>query len=451
MKLFSLLLAVCLARVTPAVLHAQQASAAPAASTTISLDEAISRARANEPGFAAAVAANRVSALDVSIARSALLPSAVYHNQYVYTQPNGSTSNGSTDHPALNGTTSAPRFIANNAVHEYASQGVVTETIGLNQITAVSRASAAAAIATAELEIARRGLVATVVGLFYGSLAADRKVDVAQRAANEASSFTTLTQQREAAREAAHADVVKAQLQQQQRERDLADAILQAQKSRLELAVLLFPDPHSPYMLTVATVPQPLATRAEVEAAATLRNPELQSALASLRASALDVTAARAAYLPDLGLNFTYGIDAEQFATRGPENVQNLGYSASATIDIPLWDWFSTAHRIRQSEILRDSARTTLSATQRRLVAQLDESYAEAVVAHDQIQSLELSVQTAAESLRLTRLRYTAGEATVFEVVDAQNSLLAIELAHEDGIVRYQTALANLQLLTGTI
>jgi outer membrane protein TolC len=92
-----------------------------------------------------------------------------------------------------------------------------------------------------------------------------------------------------------------------------------------------------------------------------------------------------------------------------------------------------------------------LSATQRRLVAQLDESYAEAVVAHDQIQSLELSVQTAAESLRLTRLRYTAGEATVFEVVDAQNSLLAIELAHEDGIVRYQTALANLQLLTGTI
>jgi outer membrane protein TolC len=451
MRFFSPLLATCLACMAPVQLHAQQVSAAPAASIAISLDEAINRARANEPSFAAALAASRVSALDRSIARSELLPNAVYHNQYVYTQPNGSTSNGSTDHPALNGTTSAPRFIANNAVHEYASQGIVTETIGLKQITAVSRASAGAAIATAELEIARRGLVVTVVGLFYGSLAAEKRIAVAQRAADEASSFTTLTQQREAAREAAHADVVKAQLQQQQRERDLADATLHAQKSRLDLAVLLFPDPHSPYTLTVAVTPQPLAARAEVDAAATLNNPELQGALASLHANALDVTAARAAYLPDLGLNFTYGIDAEQFAARGPGNIHNLGYSASATIDIPIWDWFSTAHRIRQSEILRDSAHTTLSATQRRLVAQLDESYAEAAVAYDQIHSLDLSVQTATESLRLTRLRYTAGEATVFEVVDAQNSLVTTELAHEDGIVRYQTALANLQLLTGTI
>jgi outer membrane protein TolC len=446
MRFPSLVLRVCLICTTPATLHAQQASAASVATPIITLNEAISRARANEPGFAAALAASRVSELDHSIARSALLPSAVYHNQYLYTQPNGSTNQaGST------GSQAAPRFIANNAVREYASQGVVTETLGVKQFTAVSRAAAASAVAAAELEIARRGLVATVVGLFYGSLAADKKVVVAQQATDEANTFATLTQQRESAREAARADVIKAQLQQQQRERDLADATLQAQKFHLELAVLLFPDPRSPYTLTAATTPSPLATHAEIEAAATLHNPELQSALASLHVSSLDVTAARAAYLPDLGLNFTYGIDAEQFAVRGPDNVRNLGYAASATIDIPVWDWLSTAHRVKQSEILRDTARTALSATQRRLVAQLDESYAEAEAARDQIQSLALSVQTAAESLRLTRLRYTAGEGTVFEVVDAQNSLIAAELAHEDGIVRYQTALADLQLLTGTI
>ena len=74
------------------------------------------------------------------------------------------------------------------------------------------------------------------------------RLTVALRAVQEASNFTQLTQQREAAREAAHADVVKAQLQQQQRERDLADAVLQQQKARLELAVLLFPDPRSPFL-----------------------------------------------------------------------------------------------------------------------------------------------------------------------------------------------------------
>ncbi len=416
---------------------------------SISLEQAISLARANEPGFAAAAAASRVSEVDRSIARAALLPGVTYHNQFLYTQPSGVAANpGGSSSPSV---TSPVRFIANNAVHEYMSQGVVNETVGLAQVTAVSRASAAAAVAEAELEIARRGLVATVVGLFYGSLASDRKLTVAQRAAREAASFTTLTQQREDAREAAHSDVIKAQLQQQQRERDLADATLQAQRSRLELGVLLFADPRSQFSLDSPSSPPVLAARAEIESAATRQNPELRSAFESLHVSNLDVTAARAAYLPDLGLNFTYGIDAAQFATRGPDGTHNLGYSASATLDIPIWDWLATQHRVRQAEILRDAAKTTLSATQRRLIAQLEEFYAEAAAARDQLSSLDLSVTTARESLRLTRLRYTAGEATVLEVVDAQNSLTGAELAREDGTVRYETALANLQVLTGAL
>jgi hypothetical protein len=39
----------------------------------------------------------------------------------------------------------------------------------------------------------------------------------------------------------------------------------------------------------------------------------------------------------------------------------------------------------------------------------------------------------------------------VLEVVDAENSLTAAEIAREDGTVRYQLALTNLQLLTGAI
>src|ERR1700734_4101181 len=421
---------------------AQQTGTVP---TSITLEQAIALARANEPNFAAAAANKRVATLDHSIAQAALLPGVSYHNQVLYTQPNGARNGGG---PV--GSQAAPRFIANNAVREYASQGVVAETFGLQQLTAVSRAGAADAVAAAELEIARRGLVNTVTGLFYQALAADRKAGVAQRAAGESASFTKLTQQREGAREAAHADVVKAQLQQQQRDRDLADALLEQQKAHLDLGVLLFADPRAAYTL-VPGAGGALPARADVDAAAMKLNPELHQALASLRVSTRDVTAARAAYLPDLGLNFTYGIDAVQFAVNGRDGVRNLGYSASATLDIPVWDWLSTQHRVRQSEIMRDAARTALTATQRRLIAQLDESYAEAGTSRDQLQSLDQSVQTATESLRLTRLRYTAGEATVLEVVDAQNSLTLEEIAREDGTVRYQLALTNLQLLTGAI
>jgi outer membrane protein TolC len=413
----------------------------------ITLDEAIHRAEANEPTYANARADSRVSALDRSIARAGLLPNVTYYNQGLYTQPNGAHGQvgQKSDTPDL------PKFIANNGVREYFSQAMVNETLGLRGLAAVQRADAASAMAAAELEVSRRGLVAAVTGLFYGSLAADHKLAVADRAHQEAVDFTKLTGQREQAREAAHADLVKAKLQEQQRERDLADAKVAAERARLELGVLLFPDPRTAFTLQAADAAPVLASREDVEQAAAKNNPELKSALAALSVSNADVLAARAAYLPDLGLNVTYGVDAPQLAVNGPDGVRNLGYSASVTVDLPVWDWFSTAHRVKQSEIRRNAAQVALSATQRRFIARLDEAYSEAAAARDQLASLDASVATAGESLRLTKLRYSGGEATVLEVVDAQSAYVTAENAREDGRVRYEAARADLQTLTGTM
>lgn len=420
---------------------------APDKPVVITLEDAIQRAEASDPAYAASSAANKSSALDRSIARAGLLPSVSYYNQGLYTEPNGAHGQVGQVSDAAD----LPKFIANNGVREYFSQAIVNENLGLTQFAAVERADASAAQAAAEQEIARRGLVAGVTGLFYTSLAADHKLAVAQQAQQEAAGFTRLTTEREQAREAAHADVVKAELVEQQRNRELQDARVAAEKARLELGVLLFPDPRTPYTLSAAEAAPPLASREDVEAAAAKNNPELKSALAALHASDADVTAARSAYLPQVGLNVTYGIDAPQFAANGPDNVRNLGYSAALTVNIPVWDWLATQHKVKQSEIRRAVAQVALSATQRRMIAQLDEAYDEAAAARGELASLDQSVATAAESLHLTKLRYTGGEATVLEVVDAENAYVSAENAREDGRVRYETARAALQTLTGTM
>ena len=413
----------------------------------LTLDEAIHRAEANEPAFAAAAAEQKATALERKDARAALLPSATYHNQFLFTQSN--KSQAATTQGGL--TQSLPVFIANNAVHEYYSQGVVNETVGLAQMAAVRLADATAAVATAELEVARRGLVATVVNLYYSANAGEDRVAIAQRALAEADRFVDTTGKREAAREAAHADVIKAQLQQQQRQRELIDARVAAARARLELGVLLFPDPTSHYSLAAPEAPPLLPDRAGIESAARANNPELRSALASLQASQAQTFTAQAALLPDLGLNFTYGIDAPQFARSGPDGARNLGYSASATLDIPLWDWLTTERKVKEARLRGNVAKIALSAAQRRLVADLAEFYAEADVARQQLASLDGSVLTARESLRLTNLRYVDGEATVLDVVDAQNTLISQETARADGVVRYQLALAQLETLTGRL
>jgi outer membrane protein TolC len=412
----------------------------------LSLAEAIKQAQANEPTFAATLAAERSAHIDGYLAKASLLPSVTYHNQALYTQPNGLKNQG-----GQTGSQAAPIFIANNAVHEYASQGVINETIGLKQIAEAQVAAANAARATAELEVARRGLVSTVVFLYYSVTTAQQKATIQEEAFTEARDFMLLTQRRETAREVAHADVVKAQLQEQQRQRDLTDANVAAEKARLELGVLLFPDPRTPYTTDAPGAAPMLPTRDEVNELASKNNPEIRSALADVTAANAAVKSAKAAYLPDLGLNFTYGIDAPQFAKNGPDGARNLGYSVGGTIDIPVWDWLSTQKKVKQSEIRRDAATVALTASQRRLIATLEESYAEAVAARDQLDLLDQSINTAGESLRLTKLRYTAGESSALEVVDAQNSYLAAQTAKADGLIRFETALTTLQVLTGSL
>jgi outer membrane protein TolC len=424
------------------------AAAAPAADSQpagITLGQAIAAALRNDPAYATAAAASGSARLDASIARGALLPNAAAHGQYLYTQPNGVRNSA-----GQVGSQQAPRFIANNAIREYATQVLVNETLSAASVADYRRARALAAQSAADFESTRRDLVARVVAAYFGVLSSAEREQVARRALDEAKAFVDLTQKLEAGREVAHADVVKADLEFQQRHREFGDATLAAEKARLDLGVLVFPDPRTPYTLAAeGQMPEALPDRAGVDAAAAHNNPDLRSALAALHAAQSEVNAARAGFFPSIGLNYTYGIDAPQLAFNGPDRVRNLGYSASVAIDFPVWDWLATRDKVRQSELHEQAAQAALTTVQRQLIAQLDEFYNEAKVAADQVSSLHTSVDTARESLRLTRLRYMAGEATALEVVDAQAALATTEAALADGILRGHVARANLQTLTG--
>jgi len=153
--------------------------------------------------------------------------------------------------------------------------------------------------------------------------------------------------------------------------------------------------------------------------------------------------------LPALTFDYFYGIDAPQFAVRDFEGRRNLGYAATASLTLPIWNWGSTQSKIKQADLRRRHARVVLCAAQRTLLADLRSFYGEAQTARAELESLARSAELAAESLRLTTLRYQGGEATVLEVVDAQNTLTMARNAYDDGQARFRLALANLQTLTG--
>ena len=76
--------------------------------------------------------------------------------------------------------------------------------------------------------------------------------------------------------------------------------------------------------------------------------------------------------------------------------------------------------------------------------------YNEALTARAAVDSLRHVAELAAESLRLTTLRYQAGESTALEVTDAQNTFVQSRNAADDAEARYRLAIVQLQTLTGT-
>ncbi len=133
---------------------------------------------------------------------------------------------------------------------------------------------------------------------------------------------------------------------------------------------------------------------------------------------------------PTSGLNVTYGIDANQFAVNGPLNpdgiqARNLGYSASVTVNLPVWDWLATEHKVKQSEIRRDAAQVALTDTQRRMIAQLDEAYSEAAGGARSTGFAGPERGNRRREPAPDQAALHGGEATVLEVVDAQTAYVS--------------------------
>lgn len=416
----------------------QAGSTASNAPLMLTLQDALQRAKANSPQFQAALTDLGLAKEDRVQSRAAMLPNVNYNMEYLYTQGNGFHSN-------------QPIFIANNAVHEYVAQGNVHQDFSPRVFAEYRRTGAAQAIARAKAEIASRGLVVTVVQAYYNYVVAQRKYGTTQEAVREAQRFLDISQKLENGGEVAHSDVIKAQIQYQQRQRDLQEAQLELSKTHLELGVLLFPDFNENFaVVDDLRLPPPIPTFEEVQAMATQNNPDIRAAVAAVQEAKGEVAVAWAGLLPVVTADYFYGIDAARFATR-IDGVSTLGNSGAVGLQLPIWAWGANRSRIKQANLRRNLAGVELSFAQRQLLANLHSFYQELQAARSELELLSQSADAAAESLRLTTLRYQAGESTVLEVVDAQNTLTAARNAYDDGQARYRVAQANLQTLTGTL
>jgi len=168
---------------------------------TITLADALQRAQKNNAEFLSALSDQRVAQEDRLQARNARLPQFGFRSEYLGVQGNGKTPNG--------------RFVTQDGVHVYREWATLHQDLTANILmgTDYKRSQAAEAIAAAKAEIARRGLTVTVTKSFYALVVAQRKYATAQEALAQAQRFLQLAEDTERAGQAAHSDVIKAQME----------------------------------------------------------------------------------------------------------------------------------------------------------------------------------------------------------------------------------------------
>jgi len=411
----------------------------------VTLADALQRARQNEPAFLAAAADAVIASEDRVQARNGLLPSFSNSTQFL----------GNSASPGL----ATGRFVSMDGVQMYRQWLVAHQEISPNTFTGAPllKARAAEAAARAKLEIAQRGLVVTVTRIYYAFISAQRRYATAQQGAQQAARFFEIAQQQERLGQVAHSDTVKAEILSRQQQLAFDEATLAMDNARLALAVLIFPVFNENFSVVDDMQSGPaLPPFTDIRMMAERENPDLRAASELLRAAGEDVRLAKSAFYPNVFVEAVYGIEANAFALhsepaadRALGTLPNLGYAITANLTVSLWDWGSLRSKLHQSEARRRVAASTLSQTQRQLVSNLFSMYNEALMARAAVDSLRRVADLAAESLRLTTLRYQAGESTALEVVDAQNTLVQSRNAADDAEARYRLAIAQLQTLTG--
>ena len=406
---------------------------------TISLAEAIDRSVKQVSALTTADLNARIASEDVRQARAAFLPKITAPLSFTYTTPS-----------LLNTQPREPSFLGADAITVYQAllnaSGEI-DTSGKLRAT-LQRNIAMVAAARAGSEVARRELEQSVVEAYFNLALATAKRRGAESNLQAALLFEENQRLQLEAGEVAPVDLVRARLQTAARRDELIQAKADESVNADALRILTggsFTEPIATEdLLTQIPVPDEIQRFSDAEIST---RPEFAQFDAERRAAELDVRVAKADRRPQ----FTYSISSGFITdSLSPGSVKNrAGLQAVAGITIPIFDWGASRSRETQARLRLQLAETSRQIAERQFIQAFYAARTEALAAQERIAQLRQSIADAESNVNASTARYRAGEATITEVIDANNTLVTQRQALYQALFDYQTAKSRLARAAG--
>lgn len=344
-------------------------------------------------------------------------------------------------------------FIPANAIREYTAVGHILQEIDSSgRIRAeIARARANQQAAQASSGIAERDLKRAVSQAYYRLLLARRLVGAIHQSLEETQAFETRVKLLAEGGEAARADVVKASNQVAILRQALTSAELAATLANQDLAAywttdvdtLLRIEDTFDQEITAGNSTTEQATTARSVAFPYLRRFEFSLLDAQKKGFEADAKRTRALLLPQLTLGFSWGLDSFRVEWR------HRGYSATAGVAFPVFDWFRTLNAARQFTARAQQVSETQAISQRRFSQEFSAASSRVSRLLEQVSQTREQVSLAGEDYKLSRVRYEGGEGAAVDVVVAQNQLVQARSNYYTTIANYLSAKLDLEVAAG--
>ncbi|HKF58303.1 MAG TPA: TolC family protein [Blastocatellia bacterium] len=409
----------------------------------ITREDAVRLALAQASAYQQAALNERIAAEDVKQARSAFLPKFDAPLSYIYNTPIIGTT-------APPDTSSAPSFIASNAVREYLAGAGMTGDIDIaGKLRATLRRNQALLQAAhAGTDAARLALVEATEEAYYGvSLAVARRRS-AELNLSAAEEFEHITSLLFSGGEVASIDVTRARLQTEGR-RDELEQARNGEIAAIEGLRALIGYSAVTQQFSVVDLMDVLPRPDEIQvftADAIARRPELRQFEFEREAANQEIRIAHADRLPQLSYLFNAGFDTDSLFSNLR---QHTGALAQFSLTIPIFDWGIAKSRENQGRFRMRIAESEREQTLRTFIQQFNTARALAQTAAIRVDRVRLSVVDAQKNVETSEQRYRSGEAQIIEVTDALSTLAQQRSALSQAIFDYQVALSRLRQATG--
>jgi outer membrane protein len=177
------------------------------------------------------------------------------------------------------------------------------------------------------------------------------------------------------------------------------------------------------------------------------RNPQMILKLLGVDMTKWGIEFARAGYGPMVNANFDYNFKSNN--TSRMFNYKHSGWSAGATVTIPVFDGFSTKAKVDEARVKYNQAGLEKENVSDQIAVDITRSCLDLKESSTIIDYEKDSIEEAKEALKIANIGYDNGVMTNLDVLDSQVSLSQVERSLANGIYDYLIAKAFLDKTMG--